>query len=480
VVAIAAIVLLTAALYSRSFTRYVPVTLTADRAGLVMETGAKVMMNGVQVGRVTGIAGGRGPATLDLEIAPDQLEYIPANAGAQIRATTVFGAKYVDLIFPENPSPQRLSEGAVLYSSNVTTEVNTVFESLVGVLHQIDPAKLNAVLSALSEAFRGQGQRIGQATTDANQVLMALNSRADTQHEDWRAFKGLTDTYGAAADNLLAVLDASSTTSSTITAHASALDTLLVNTIGFAQAGTALLAPNQGNLVNAINLLEPTTALLLKYSPEYACTLIGAKWRLDHGGYETFGGNGYSVVLDAAIQTDTDKYNYPDNLPIVAAKGGPGGQPGCGSLPDASKLFPVRALVTNTGWGTGLDYRPNPGVAGQTCYVDYLPVTRAIPQPPSIRDCLPGPAVGPVTAPGMPPYGASLYGPGGVPLWPGLPPAGTPPPVAVPGTPVAPRKTPPDPPPAVVGPLPGPPQPAAQPAVEDATASRGPADTPAP
>ncbi len=100
----------------------------------------------------------------------------------------------------------------------------------------------------------------------------------------------------------------------------------------------------------------------------------------------------------------------------------------------------MRQLITNTGWGTGLDIRPNPGIAAQNCYANFLPVTRAVPEPPSIRNCLPGPAMGPVTAPGMPPYGASLYGPGGVPLWPGLPPAGTPPPVPVPGTPVAPRR----------------------------------------
>ena len=65
---------------------------------------------------------------------------------------------------------------------------------------------------------------------------------------------------------------------------------------------------------------------------------------------------------DVAILFGNDQYQYPDNLPIVAAKGGPGGKPGCGSLPDATKKFPVRELVTNTGWGTGLDIRPNWGV----------------------------------------------------------------------------------------------------------------------
>jgi phospholipid/cholesterol/gamma-HCH transport system substrate-binding protein len=466
VAVIAALMVGTALAYSGTLKSYVPVTVASDRSGLVMESGAKVMLNGVQVGKVADVTGGHEPVELKLDIDTDQAKYIPANVGAQIRATTVFGAKYVDLIYPDDPSPQRLAAGAVLLSRNVTTEVNTVFENLVGLLDQIDPAKLNAVLGALSDGFRGQGERIGQAITDANQVLLQLNPRSETIRQDWRSLKGFSDAYGAAAHDIVAVLDATSTTSTTITGHAAALDTLLLNTIGFAKAGTDLLAPNRQNLIDAINILEPTTNLLMKYDPSLTCTLVGAKWWLDNGGYKSIGGNGRTNVTDSAILFSNDKYNYPDNLPIVAAKGGPGGKPSCGSLPDASKMFPVRQLITNTGWGTGLDIRPNPGVAAQTCYANFLPVTRAVPEPPSIRDCLPGPAVGPVTAPGMPPYGAPLYGPGGVPLWPGIPPAGTPPPVPVPGTPVAPRMMGPQP-PAVLGAPPPPPTAAPPPAVAE-------------
>jgi phospholipid/cholesterol/gamma-HCH transport system substrate-binding protein len=454
----------TALAYSGSLNSYVPVTMTAERSGLVMEPGAKVMLNGVQVGHVTGVVGGREPVALKLDIDAAQAKYIPSNTGAQIRATTVFGAKYVDLVYPQDPSTRPIAAGAVLVSSNVTTEVNTVFENLVGLLDQIDPAKLNAVLAALSQGFRGQGQRIGEAITDANQVLLEVNPRSEVIRQDWRSFKGFSDAYSGAVHDIVSVLDAAATTSSTITSHASALDTLLLNTIGLAQAGTDLIAPNQQNLVDAVNLLEPTTALLLKYDPTLTCTLVGAKWYLDHGGYKAAGGNGRTEITDSALLLGNDKYNYPDNLPIVAAKGGPGGKPSCGSLPDASKMFPVRQLITNTGWGTGMDIRPNPGVAPQTCYADFLPVTRAVPEPPSIRDCLPGPAIGPVTQPGMPPYGAPLYGPGGVPLWPGIPPAGTPPPVPVPGTPVAPGKMPPQPPAILGGPPPSPAE-DAQPAI---------------
>ena len=434
-VAIGLFLFVTAASFAGTFRSYVPVTLTSDRAGLVMETGAKVELRGVQVGRVSYIGDSKNMASLRLEIDPDQIRYIPANVQAQISATTAFGAKFIELVYPQNPSRARLAAGAVLHSKNVSTEINTVFENVVDLLKVIDPVKLNAVLTAVADGVRGQGERIGEATTDLNQVLLALNARSDIIRQDWRSFKNFNDTYDAAAQDILTILNAASTTSTTVVNHSTALDALLLNAIGFSRAGTNLLGTSRDNLVASVNTLEPTTNLLLQYNPEYTCFLQGATWYLDHGGYAAWGGaDGRTLQLDVALLGGNDPYMYPDNLPMVAAKGGPGGKPGCGSLPDATKNFPVRQLITDTGWGTGLDLRPNPGI-GHPCWADYGPVTRAVPQPPSIRQCIPGPAVGP--NPGGPPYGAALYGPGGVPLWPGVPPASPAPPPAETGPPPA-------------------------------------------
>lgn len=415
-------VFLTLSRFIGTFDSSLPVVVTSDRAGLIMEPGAKVKLRGVQVGRVRNIRTGPNSVRLDLAIDRDQADYIPANVAAQIRATTVFGAKYVDLVYPADPAPKRLTAGAVIRSENVSSEVNTVFQNLVNLLKQIDPAKLNGVLTALSEGLRGQGHQIGEATTAANQVLLELNPRADAIQRDWRSLKGFSDTYSAAAQDILTVLDAASTTSATVVNNASALDALLVNVIGFSQSGTNLLAPNKDNIVGAINDLEPTTRLLLKYNPEYTCTLQGAYIALtEYPTKESNAANGYGGVSSGGFQLGSDPYRYPVNLPIIGAKGGPGGKPGCGSLPDVSKNFPVRQLVTNTGWGTGMDWRPNPGI-GFPGWANYFPVTRAVPEPPSIR--YPGgPAPGPAPAtPGGPPYGAPWYAPDGTPLFPGLPP----------------------------------------------------------
>jgi phospholipid/cholesterol/gamma-HCH transport system substrate-binding protein len=424
-VVVVAIAVVCSAAFAGSFRSFVPVTLVSDRSGLVMEPGAKVKMRGVEVGRVAGINGGKAPLSLNLQIFPDQIKYIPANVAAEITATTAFGAKYVDLIYPDNPSPRRLAAGAMLVARNVGTEVNTVFENLVGLLDQIDPAKLNAILSALAEGVRGQGERIGEATTGLNQVLLELNPRYPTIRADFQSLKGFADTYSAAAQNILTVLDAASTTSTTITRQSKQLDALLLDVTGLSNSGVNLLGPNKDNLIGAINDLAPTTALLSKYNPEYTCLLVGAKTLLDQGYYDITGGhNGRSLIVDAALLFGKDQYHYPDDLPVIAARGGPGGKPGCGSLPDVAKNFPVRELVTNTGWGTGVDVRPNIGI-GHPFYGDYLPVTRGVPEAPSVQgqfNGLNGPAPGPIPYPGAPPYGGPMYAPDGTPLYPGEPP----------------------------------------------------------
>jgi phospholipid/cholesterol/gamma-HCH transport system substrate-binding protein len=366
-----------------------------------MEPGGKVKLRGVEVGRVGSIKGGGDSVSLRLEIKPDQIRYIPANVEAQIQATTAFGNKYVDLIYPENPDPQRLSRGQVLHSRNVSIEVNTVLQNLVNLLNHIDPAKLNAILTTLADGLRGQGERIGEAIAAANDVLKQINPRSETIRQDFQALGDFSDAYGGAAQDILATLNSLNTTGPTITNHAKNLDSLLLNVTGLANSGIDLIGPTKTNLVNDINNLAPTVDLLFKYNPEYTCLLNGARWTLDNGAYYTTGGhNGYSLLVDAGLLLGNDPYTYPDNLPIVAAKGGPGGKPSCGSLPDPTKQFPVRQLVTNTGWGTGMDVRDNVGL-GHPCYANFFPVTRAVPEPPSIR-CQGPPSPGLVVPAGGP------------------------------------------------------------------------------
>jgi phospholipid/cholesterol/gamma-HCH transport system substrate-binding protein len=429
VLIVVGLVAMTATLFAGTWRDTIPLTVVSDRSGLVMENGAKVKLRGVQVGVVGSIGtqpagAGTNVSTLNLKMDPGPFQYLPSNVEAEIKSSTAFGAKYVDLIMPPDPSPAPLSADAVVHSRNVTVEVNTVFENLQSVVHEIDPAKLNSVLSAVAEALRGKGDRIGQAITDANDVLLAVNPRMPTVQRDWQLFGKTAQAYSDAAQNILSILNSGTTVGTTITEHATSLDQMLLSAVGFSQSGVTVIGGNQPNLIRTLNLLVPTTELLNKYSPTYTCLFQGAQWFLDHGGRDALGGNGKSVIMDAALLFGDDAYRYPDNLPKVNATGGPGGRPSCGSLPDVSANFPVKALVTDTGWGTGLDIRPNPGI-GFPGFANYLPVTKGIPEPPRIHHEGP-PAPGPIPYPGAPPYGAPEYGPDGTPLYPGVPPLPTP------------------------------------------------------
>ena len=126
-------------------------TMVSDRAGLVMEHGAKVKLRGVQIGRVGRVTGDQNQVDLELEIDPDQMRFIPANVQARIRAGTLFSAKFVELVYPSDPSPQRLTPGSIIKSYNVSTEINTLFRDVADILKQVDPAKLQSTLSALAE-----------------------------------------------------------------------------------------------------------------------------------------------------------------------------------------------------------------------------------------------------------------------------------------------------------------------------------------
>lgn len=398
-------VLVTAVSFTGSLRSTVPVTLAADRSGLVMDSGAKVMMRGVQVGRVAQIGRiewAQNGASLRLEIDPDQIRYIPANVEAQISATTAFGAKFVDLVMPQNPSRARLSAGAVLHSKNVSTEINTVFENVVDLLNMIDPLKLNAVLTAVADAVRGQGERIGQATTDLNEVLEALNARGDTIGGNWRSLKNFTDTYDAAAQDILTILNAASTTSATVVNHSTQLDALLLNAIGLSNAGTNLLGSSRDNLVGAADILAPTTSLLFKYNPEYTCFLQGAKWYLDNGGYAAWGGaDGRTLQLDVALLFGNDPMSIRTTCRLSRPRGSRR-KAGMRAIAGCHPQLPGAPAGHQHRMGNRADIRPNPGI-GHPCWANYFPVTRAVPEPPSIRQCIPGPAIGPNPAAGEQP-----------------------------------------------------------------------------
>jgi virulence factor Mce-like protein len=319
VAVIAAIVAVAVGLFQGSFTESTPVTVVSPRAGLVMNTGAKVEIRGVQVGQVSSIESKpNGQAVLHLAMQPGQMHLIPDNVLVDITAPTVFGAKFVNLVPPAEPSPHRLHAGQVLDSEHVTVEVNTLFQRLVSVFDKIDPAKLNETFGALAQAVSGRGEKIGQSFTDLDSFLAKLDPVLPALSNDIAMTAVVANAYGDAAPNLVTTVDNSVKISKTIVDQQRNLDALLVSAIGLGEIGNDVLSTNRKALATDMRLLVPTLELTNQYNAAIDCSLRAIVTETKGGPLKEPG-----VQVSASLTLGGERFRYPTNLPKVAATGGP-------------------------------------------------------------------------------------------------------------------------------------------------------------
>ena len=326
-------------------------TMMSDRAGLSMDPGAKVTFNGVEIGRVGGVSettvGDQPKAKITLDVDPRYLKLIPKNVDARVNATTVFGNKYISFSSPKDPSPQRLTASDVIQGSHVTTEFNTLFETLTSVSEQVDPIKLNQTLTATAQALQGLGDRFGQSIINGNEILGDLNPRLPQLRRDNQLLADLGDTYANAAPDLFDGLENAVTTARTLNEQQGNIDQALMASIGFGNAGGEIFEKGGPYLVRGAQDLIPTSSLLDEYSPALYCAIRNYH-DVEPKFASVLGGNGYSLNTHSLVLGASNAYVYPDNLPRVNAHGGPEGKPGCWQ-PVTRDLWPAPYLVTDTG-----------------------------------------------------------------------------------------------------------------------------------
>ena len=366
--------------YNGDFTDKTKLTMLSDRAGLVMDPGSKVTYNGVQIGRVDKVdeieRDGKPAVKFTLDVYPKYLHLIPANVDARIVATTVFGEKYVSMTAPENPLPQRITPSNVIDARSVTTEINTLFQTITSIAEKVDPVKVNLTLSAAAQALSGLGDKFGQSIINGSAALDEVNPRMPIIRHDIQQLATLSDTYADAAPDLVNFLNNAATTAHTIHAQEKDLDRALLAAAGFGATGADIFNRGGPYLARGAKDLVPTAQLLDTYSPELVCTV-----RNLHDGEPKVaafaGGNGYSLrseteifsglglalslpglgitaatlglsALTGLIGGAPNPYIYPENLPRINAHGGPGGAPGCWQT-ITRDLWPAPTLIMDTG-----------------------------------------------------------------------------------------------------------------------------------
>jgi phospholipid/cholesterol/gamma-HCH transport system substrate-binding protein len=347
-------------------------TLLSPRAGLVVEPGSKVTYNGVEIGRVARIDmvddQGTPKARLTLDVDPRYIKDIPANVTADIRATTVFGNKYISFGSPKNPSIQHISAHAMIDASAVTTEFNTLFETVTSIAEPVDPIKVNETLTATAQALTGLGDRFGESLENGNRILADLNPQMPQITYDNRRVADLADVYADASPDLFDGLQNAVRTARTFNDHRTDIDEALMAALGFADDAADSFERGGPYLVRGAADLVPTTQLLDDYQGEILCSFRKFS-DVQKRSAAVLGGNGYSLASESgALAGAGNPYVYPDNLPRVNAHGGPEGRPGCWQ--DITRyLWPAPYLVMDT----GASIAPYNHVAlGSPLFIDYV------------------------------------------------------------------------------------------------------------
>jgi len=315
------------ATYQRAFVDVVNVTVETDRGGLLLDKGARVRMSGVAVGEVRSTEiQDDGRVKVEVAIDSDKAHRVPADVVASIRATTVFGAKFVDLRTPEDgASSSAISDGDVIEASDVTVEVNDVFAHGLKVLEAVQPAKLNSSLTAASTALDRRGERFGQFFSDWNRYLSAVEPHLPALDSDLAAAPHVLDTYADAAPELIRTGDNFATTSETLAESAMQFDALLKGAVEGADAASTLLNALERPLIAFNDQWLPVTSLGAQYAPAVGCIIesVGQHVKI----FEKFHGNAeadehYFYAMTGFLPS-MEPYTLAENRPKLVTGVGP-------------------------------------------------------------------------------------------------------------------------------------------------------------
>ena len=353
-VVLAALLGLSVAIYDKAFTDVATVTLKTDTAGNQLQEASDVKVRGVLVGEVRDVRADQDGATIELAIDPKHLDRIPGNVTARLLPKTLFGERFVSLVPPEDPSPQRLADGDVIGQDRTRNaiELQRVIDDLLPLLQAVPPQDLSYTLGAVADALRGRGDRLGENLASLGSYVGRINTVLPQLQADISGLADVSDTYDSAADDLLAVLDNLSVTNTTIVDQAEQLRRTFTVVGSSATTGAQFLERNEQNLISLASSSRPVLGVFAKYSPEYPCLLDGLT-RFNPMISEAFGADGDpSLNLNITV-------TLPPRNPYV-----PGDQPSYDdrSGPDCRGLTDIDAIIAAA--QRGEYYCPNPPADG--------------------------------------------------------------------------------------------------------------------
>lgn len=277
IVVLAGLVTLSIAFYDKAFTPTVNVKLEADHTGNQLLVGSDVKARGLIVGAVKAVHATGDGATITLALHPGQTHLIPSDTTAQILPKTLFGEQYVSLVFPEGDSAPAINAHTTIEQDHSAEALETekVLGDFLPLLKAVQPAQLNATLTALATALSGNGQTLGDTLTQMDSYLGQFNPAVDQLVTDLGKLGTLSDNLNAAAPDLVSTLQNFQTGARTVIDKQAALDQILTQADATSNLLNSFLSENASRLVTVVSTSDSIYSLLNQYTPEYGCMIHG-------------------------------------------------------------------------------------------------------------------------------------------------------------------------------------------------------------
>jgi virulence factor Mce-like protein len=154
--------------------------------GQGLRVGGDMKLRGVLVGRIEKIQRlNDGSCRVSGLIEHNSVQQIPRNVGAQIRAKTIFGEKWVEFLYPDEPDEARIAENDIITQDRTIDplEVETILNTAIPLLDAIDPEHLSGALEALASGFVGHEESAIQGIEDGIEALRPLNENEERLEE---------------------------------------------------------------------------------------------------------------------------------------------------------------------------------------------------------------------------------------------------------------------------------------------------------
>src|SRR3954447_12015184 len=297
------------------------VTLMADRIGNQLVVPADVKLDGLLIGRVSGVhvEGDHAVMTLQIDKGAIKRNHIPADVQARILPKTLFGEKFVSLVIPDSDTQGStpLHPGSVIEQDHSKTaiELQTVFNDLVPLLRALKPADLSIALSNLADALRNRGDALGHNLELVNTYFTRFNTDLPNFNHDISAFADLASNYADATPDLMTTLRNFTVNAKTMTVKKDQFAQFLIGTQGFAEEASKVFGDNANRLITLATVSKPVLDLYASYSQVLECLPNGLaiydRSRLE----QTFGQGPFlhitlTPVGDRGAYTTTDRPTF--------------------------------------------------------------------------------------------------------------------------------------------------------------------------